>query len=57
MIWREFQGAVPELARLALERFQRTGVALVGTIRRDGTPRISPIEPVVAYDQLLLGML
>jgi hypothetical protein len=57
MIWREFQEAVPELAGRVQEQFQRTGVALLGTICRDGTPRISPIEPVVVHDQLLLGML
>lgn len=57
MIWREFQQAVPQLAGLVQQQFQRTGVALLGTICRDGTPRISPIEPVVAQEQLLLGML
>jgi hypothetical protein len=57
MIWQEFQAATPELARLAQEQFQPTGLALLGTIRRDGTPRISPIEPVVVHDHLLLGML
>ncbi len=57
MIWREFQEAAPEMAQLGLERFERTGVALIGTICRDGSPRISPVEPVIAYDHLLLGMM
>lgn len=57
MIWREFQQSVLQLARLAQQRFQQTGVALLGTICRDGTPRISPIEPVIVQDHLLLGML
>lgn len=55
--WSEFEAAVPELARLGRERFERAGLALLGTIRRDGSPRISPIEPHLAVGQLLLGML
>jgi hypothetical protein len=57
MIWSEFEGAAPELAQSGRERFGLTGVALIGTIRKDGSPRISPIEPFFAHGQLLLGML
>jgi hypothetical protein len=57
VIWREFHEAVPALAQLVEEEFERTGVGLVGTIRRDGSPRISPVEPVFAHRQLLLGMM
>ena len=57
MIWREFEGAAPELAALGRERFEATHVALLGTLRRDGSPRISPIEPKLVFGQLLLGML
>ena len=32
-----------------------TRVALLGTLRRDGSPRISPIEPYLAGGQLLIG--
>jgi Pyridoxamine 5'-phosphate oxidase len=32
-----------------------TGVALLGTLRRDGSPRISPIEPYLVRGQLLIG--
>ena len=46
MRWSEFQKSAPDLARLAEERFARTGVAILGTIRKDGSPRISAIEPV-----------
>ena len=47
----------PELAALGLDRFERTGLALVGTLRRNGWPRISPVEPVIAEGQLYLGMM
>lgn len=57
MNWSEFTQAAPELARLAQERIEKTGLALIGTIRRDGTPRISPIEPAVFEGHLLLGMM
>ncbi len=57
MIWREFEDAAPELAQLGRHRFEATRVALLGTLRKDGSPRISPIEPYLALDHLLLGML
>ena len=55
MIWRDFEAAAPDLARLGRERFERTHVAMIATLRRDGSPRINPIEPVFAMDHLLLG--
>ena len=57
MIWHEFEDAAPQLAELGRRRFQATHVALLGTIRKDGSPRISPIEPYLILDHLLLGML
>ncbi|HEY7020885.1 MAG TPA: hypothetical protein VH349_07185 [Ktedonobacterales bacterium] len=57
MRWNEFQKSAPDLARLVEERFGRTGVAILGTIRKDGSPRISAIEPVISHDELLLGMM
>jgi hypothetical protein len=57
MIWGEFEDAVPELAQLGRRRFEATRVALLGTLRKDGSPRISPIEPYLVLDHLLLGML
>jgi hypothetical protein len=55
--WDEFADAAPELAALGIERFERTGVCLIGTLRADGSPRISPIEPYVVRGELLLGMM
>jgi hypothetical protein len=55
--WSEFAAAAPELAALGLDRFERTGLALVGTIRKDGSPRISPVEPFLIDGQLYLGMM
>ena len=45
MTWEEFKNAAPELAALGEERFEATGLVLVGTLRKNGWPRISPVEP------------
>jgi hypothetical protein len=55
--WDEFRQAAPPLATLGLDSIQRFGLILLGTIRADGTPRISPVEPVYAGQHLLLGMM
>lgn len=54
-IWRDLEEAGPEIARLGKERFDRARVALLGTIRKDGSPRISPIEPYLTEGHLLFG--
>jgi hypothetical protein len=47
--------AAPEIARLGITRLNSAHVALLGTLRRDGSPRISPVEPYFAEGQLLIG--
>ena len=55
--WQQFRAQAPELAALGEAQFARTGLALVGTLRRDGWPRISPVEPFIVAGQLYLGMM
>jgi hypothetical protein len=57
MNWQEFGAAAPELATLGKERFERTGLVLVGTLRKNGWPRISPVEPFIVEGELMLGMM
>ena len=57
MHWREFADQAPRLADLGRQRLEKPGVVLIGTIRRDGTPRISPVEPLLWKDDLWLSML
>ncbi len=57
MNWEGFRRAAPELAALGEERFERTGLSLVGTIRANGFPRISPVEPYIVGGELMLGMM
>ena len=42
---------------MADERIEATGILLLGTVRADGRPRISPCEPYVVDGELLLGMM
>jgi hypothetical protein len=53
----DFAAACPELATLGEERLRRNELCLLGTIRADGSPRISPCEPDFAAGHLLLGMM
>jgi len=55
--WDAFEEACPELAGLARERFARDELVLVGTIRRDGSPRISPNELDFAAGRLFVSMM
>lgn len=57
MRWAEFAETAPELAGLGEELFLRSGLGLVGTLRRDGSPRISPCEVFLVDGELLLGMM
>ena len=46
--WSAFRLQAPELAGHGEERFDRTGLCLLGTIRKNGWPRISPVEVSLA---------
>jgi hypothetical protein len=49
--------AAPELAASMREQFERYGLALIGTLRKDGSPRISCVEPCIVEGTLYLGMM
>ena len=57
MIWDDFRQIDPELAELGKERFDRTGLVLIATLRKNGWPRISPVEPLITDGRLYLGMM
>jgi len=57
MNWGAFARASPELAALGRERFEGPELCMLGTIRRNGWPRISPCELDLVDDELLLGMM
>jgi len=55
--WDEFALACTELASLGEERLRGRELCLVGTLRRNGYPRISPVEPEFVDGELMLGMM
>jgi hypothetical protein len=57
MRWSDLQDQQPRLGAIAHDRLVGPGVLLVATVRRDGTPRLSPVEPFVLDGDLWLSML
>jgi len=55
MTWRELELAAPDIAEPGKARLDETRVALLATLRKDGSPRISPVEPFFAEGHLLFG--
>lgn len=55
--WANFEAAAPLLAAQGRELIERFRFVLVGTIRRDGTPRISPVEAHIVGGHLMLVMI
>jgi hypothetical protein len=55
--WRELEAGAPEIARRARARLSESGVALLGTIRPGGWPRISPVEPCFLGAELVFGLM
>jgi hypothetical protein len=55
--WGEFRGGDPVFAGRCEERVDGVGLVLVGTLRRNGWPRISPVEPLITDGSLYLGMM
>src|SRR2546421_2711047 len=56
--WTEFAAAAPRIAGIFARRHAATGnLCLLATLRADGYPRISPLEPRIFEDELwLVGM-
>ena len=52
--WAEFAQQAPRLAEFGQARF-RSGVAYLGTLRADGSPRVHPVTPIIG-EQLFLFM-
>ncbi len=55
MNWRELETEAPDIADLGKQRLDQARVALLATLRKDGSPRISPVEPFLTEGQLLFG--
>lgn len=57
MNWGGFAREAPELAKKGEALVEHGGVVLLGTVRKDGSPRISPVEPLFLEAELYLGMM
>jgi hypothetical protein len=55
MRWADLEAAAPDLARLGRERLELIGLAFLGTVRPNGAPRISPVEPFLVEGELVFG--
>jgi Pyridoxamine 5'-phosphate oxidase len=55
--WKDVTTAAPELAARVVERFGANKHALIATVRRDGSPRLSGIETDFSDGELWLGMM
>ena len=57
MRWSEFAAHQGQLAGAAEDQLIKPGVLLIGTIRRDGSARISGVEPLIMDGDLWLSMM
>ncbi len=55
--WSHVALDAPQLAAAVQARFEAHGLGFVATIRRDGSPRISGVEPLFARGDVWLGMM
>ena len=57
MRWVDVEARQPRLAAIGRQKLVDPGVVLVGTVRKDGTARISAVEPFLWRGELWLPML
>ena len=57
MRWSEFAAREQVLAAVAHDQLVKPGVVLAGTTRRDGSARISGVEPLIMDGELWLSMM
>ena len=55
--WNQLRDEAPETAAVFERRLAATGLALLASLRADGSPRISPLEPLVHGGRVWLGMM
>ena len=55
--WPDLDQAAPHITRTGRARLNQARVALLGTLRPDGSPRISPVEPYFTGGQLISGLM
>ncbi|MDP8929414.1 MAG: pyridoxamine 5'-phosphate oxidase family protein [Actinomycetota bacterium] len=55
--WNDFERAAPELAEAVRSRFEAHLHHIIGTVRQDGSPRLSGTEVRIEHGELTIGMM
>jgi hypothetical protein len=55
MNWQAFEESAPDLAAIGRKRIEEKRLVLVGTLRADGSTRISPVEDVQSAGYIVFG--
>jgi hypothetical protein len=53
--WAEFAAAAPDMAELGLRQLTKFGLAYLGTVRADGSPRVNPVCPFIGDGRLFVA--
>jgi general stress protein 26 len=56
MSWQELANDKPELAAFGAERLLDSEVAYLATVRKDGSPRVHPVTPIIGDGRLFVFM-
>jgi predicted pyridoxine 5'-phosphate oxidase superfamily flavin-nucleotide-binding protein len=57
LTWQELERAAPEITAHGRELIERFQFVLVGTLTKDGSPRITPVEAYIVDGHLLSNMI
>ncbi len=57
LTWTAFETAAPEIATRGRELLDRFEFVLIGTLTRDGSPRVNPVEAYVVGGHLVANMI
>lgn len=57
LTWAELEAAAPEIAAHGRELLEKFQFVLVGTLTKDGSPRVTPVEAYVIDGHLLANMI
>jgi hypothetical protein len=55
--WTDFANSAPELAARGLTRMNARELIVLGSLKKDGAPRVSPVEPDIVDGELMMGMI
>jgi hypothetical protein len=56
MGWQDLVDGNPELAAFGTARLSGSGVAYLSTVRKDGSPRVHPVTPIIGEGRLFVFM-